>query len=145
MATSNKQSRGFVKESLEQAQERLEAFEKEANKVLVELRARSKSSRKELAGLLERFQAGELFETARSTEKKLEKQVRSRANKLSDELADRLTAVQDAVLRFVGVASRAEVEELVSDLEKISKRLEKLSKSRPAPKKKATKSGELDA
>jgi len=137
---------GFVKESLEQAQVRLEAFEKEAQKVLEDLRARSKSSRKELTSLLEKFQAGELFESARSTEKKMERQVRAQANRLSEELADRLAAVQNAILSFVGVASREQVEELVQDLEKISKRLERLAKARPTqPKKKAPRSGTLDA
>jgi uncharacterized protein YhaN len=144
MATANGRS-GFVKDSIEQAQARLEAFEKEASKVLDELRARSKSSRKELAGLLEKFQAGELFENARTTEKKVEKQLRARANRLSGELADRLAGVQDAVLRFVGVASRDQVEELVSDLERISKRLEKLIKVKPAAKKKAGKGQGLQA
>jgi len=128
-----------MKDSIEQAQARLEAFEKEASKVLEELRARSKSSRKDLAGLLEKFQAGELFENARSTEKHVEKQLRARANRLSDEVAERLAMVQDAVLRFVGLASRDQVEDLVSELERISKRLEKLTKLKPVAKKKPGK------
>lgn len=145
MAASNGRSHGFMKESIEQAQARLEAFEKEASKVLEELRARSKSSRKELAGMLEKFQAGELFESARTTERKMEKQLRARANRLSGEVAERLATVQDAVLRFVGVASRDQVEDLVSELERISKRLEKLAKIKPLAKKKTGKGAGMDA
>jgi len=142
---SNGRNPGFVKESLEQAQVRLEAIEKEAAKVLKELRLRSKSSRKEVSALLEKFQAGELFESARTTEKKLERDLMRRANRLQADVAERLAAVQDAVLKFVGVASQSQVEELVADLERISKRLEKLSKNKIAAKKKAGAEGELDA
>jgi len=144
MAAANK-NQGFVKESLEQAQVRLEALEKEAAKVLKELRAKSKSSRKEVAHLLEKFQAGELFESARTTEKKLERDLMRRANRLQADVAERLAVVQETVLKFVGVASQTQVEELVADLEKITKRLEKLAKNKPVAKKKASAEGELDA
>lgn len=145
MATTNGRTSGFVKESIEQAQSRLEAFEKEAEKVLAELRARSKTSRKELSALLEKFQGGELFESARTTEKKVEKQLRKRANELSGEVTERLANVQETVLRFAGVASREQVEDLVSELEKISKRLDKIARAKAATKKKAAKGSDLDA
>ena len=145
MPTTNGRSHGFVKDSLEQAQARLEAIEKEAEKVLAELKARSKSSRKELSQLVEKFQAGDLFVTARTKEKRVQKQLRKRANALSGEISDRLAEVQDTVLRFVGVASREQVEELVSELEKISKRLDKIARAKPAPRKKTGKAGSLDA
>lgn len=144
MATHGKSS-GFVKDSIEQAQVRLEAIEKEATKVINELRTASKSSRKELASLVEKLQAGELFESARDRAQGAEKQLKASAAKIGGELAERLAAVQQSVLHFVGVASRDEVEELVAELEKISKRLAKLTRTDKAPAKKKGKSTGADA
>jgi hypothetical protein len=144
MATHSKSS-GFVKESIEQAQVHLGAIEKEATKVLNGLRTKSKSSRRELSSLVEKLQAGDLFENARDRAQGAEKQLKAGAAKFGGELADRLTAVQQSVLHFVGVASRDEVEELVAELEKISRRLAKLTRTDKAPAKKKGKAGSADA
>jgi DNA-binding ferritin-like protein (Dps family) len=137
--TTNGRLNGFVKESLEQAQVRLEALEKEASKVLEEVKERSKSSRKEVTDLLTKIQGAELFETALDKEKELEKEFKARAEKLSGNLAKRFNDVQEALYRFAGVASREQLDDVVAELEKLSRKIEKLSKGGKAGEKSSDK------
>ena len=101
MARANGHINGFVKDSLEQAQDCLETLEKEASKMLEEVRERSKASRKEMTELIARFQRGEMFESAKVKEKELVKSARRWA--VSSPSACRSRAVG---LGFVGVASK---------------------------------------
>jgi hypothetical protein len=141
MARANGRINGFVKDSLEQAQDRLETLEKEASKMLEEVRERSKASRKEMTELIARFQRGEMFESAKVKEKELVKS----AEKVGGELTKRLQVIQQSVLGFVGVASKDQVEEVIAELEKLARRLDKLARSgRANPKKKSRDAG-LDA
>lgn len=108
------------RESLEQAQTRLNNLEEEAQKVLVEVLERSKASRKEMANLLARFNGGELFD------KQTMKEWQGRAKHVSADLAHRFEDLRSRAIAYAGVASKDQVEDLAKDLDRLSRKIDKL-------------------
>ncbi|HZZ84662.1 MAG TPA: hypothetical protein VFE30_09005 [Anaeromyxobacteraceae bacterium] len=129
----------FLREPIEAAQVRLEAFEEEAQKVLKDLVQRGRESRKELAGLVNRMSADG---TLRGRLDRLRSQgiegLRGRAETFRSEALERLEELQSKAVDFLGVATREQVIELSKELDRLSRRLDKGEK-KPAKKAKAAK------
>ena len=137
----------FIREPLEAAQARIEAFEEEAQKVLRDLVKR----RKDLADLIQKLSKQDWNTELRGRFGKLRDQGRERAGELRGraetfraDAADRLENLQTKAIAFLGVASREEVLELSRELDKLARRLEKSGKAaaaKAAPAKKQRRKG----
>ncbi len=132
----------FLKEPLEAAQARLEAFEDEAQRVWKELMQKGKESRKDIAELVQKLQKQDWYlpelqkridrlelqrriEKLRETGAERAEEWRDRAETFRVEAMDRLLDLHGKAVKFLGVASREQVEELSRELERIVRRLEK--------------------
>jgi hypothetical protein len=114
----------FVKEQLEDAQKRFAHFEGEAQRVLEGLVERAKESRKELGGLVQRFNGVEQIKDRLDHLKELP--LIEKANESLAEVHRRLASVQTKVVESVGVASQAQVNQINRELVKLSKKLDTL-------------------
>lgn len=122
----------FIREPLEAAQARIEAFEEEAQKLLRDLSKRRKD-------IVQRLSKQDWNNELRGRIGKLRDQGRERADELRGraesfraDAVDRLEDLQTKAIAFLGVASREEVMELSRELEKIARRLEKGGKAAAA-------------
>ena len=119
---------GFLRESVEVAQARLETLEAEAQKLLHEVQTRfQKVSGKDWAEVRERLDHLREVGMERAEEWK------DKAQEFRVEAAEKLENLQVSALRFLGVASREEVAELSREINKILKRLDE-SRKRKAGK-----------
>ena len=122
----------FIREPLEAAQARIEAFEEEAQKLLRDLSKRRKDIVQKLAkqdwNSELRGRIGKLRDQGRERADEL----RGRAETFRADAVDRLEDLQTKAIAFLGVASREEVMELSRELEKIARRLEKGGKAAAA-------------
>jgi ElaB/YqjD/DUF883 family membrane-anchored ribosome-binding protein len=118
----------FVKQQLEGAQKRFEGLEKDAEKVLRNLKARSRVPAREVEKLLEQINPDVLLENPRV------KELGRKATQVSSELRKRLDGIQTRAVEAVGVASQAQVKELNRELSRLSKKLDQIL---PASAKKA--------
>jgi ElaB/YqjD/DUF883 family membrane-anchored ribosome-binding protein len=110
---------GFLRESVEVAQARLEVLEAEAQKLLHEVQTRfQKVSGKDWAEVRERLDHIREVGMERAEEWK------DKAQEFRVEAAEKLENLQVSALRFLGVASREEVAELSREINKILKRLD---------------------
>ncbi|HEY3447056.1 MAG TPA: hypothetical protein VGK67_11860 [Myxococcales bacterium] len=114
------------KDSLEQAQARLTTLEEEAQKVFQEVLDRSKASRKEMSTIINRLNSGEIFD------KKTVKQWEGKARHVSADLAHRFEDLRSRAIQYAGVASRDQVDELARDLDKLSRKIDRLLNSKKA-------------
>ena len=127
-AKSNAKVEGFLRESVEVAQARLEILEAEAQKLLHEVQTRfQKVSGKDWAEVRERLDHLREVGMERAEEWK------DKAQEFRVEAAEKLENLQVQALRFLGVASREEVAELSREINKILKRLDE-SRKRKAGK-----------
>ncbi len=130
----------FLREPLEAAQARLEAFEGEAQRIFKDLMQKGKASRKDVSDLVHRLQKQDwhLSELRDRVEKLRENGLerahewRDRAESFRTEALERLLEMQSKAVSFLGVATRDQVEELSRELERLSKRLERGDKARRA-------------
>lgn len=119
---------GFLRESVEVAQARLEVIEAEAQKLLLEVQTRfQKVSGKDWAEVRERL------EHLREVGMERAEEWKGKAEEFRAEAAEKLENLQVSALRFLGVASREEVAELSREINKILKRLDE-SRKRKAGK-----------
>jgi len=129
---SNAKVEGFLRESVEVAQARLEVLEAEAQKLLHEVSARlQKVSGKDWAEVRDRIEQFREVGCERAEEWK------DRAQEFRVDAAEKLETLQEKALKFLGVASREEVAELSRAISKILKRLDESRKgkaTRPARK-----------
>lgn len=132
---------GFVKEQIEDAQKKLMAFETEAQKVLENLIDRGQKSRKEVEGLLQRFNGVEKLQGGIEQLRELNpldaasmKKLGKKANAASQEVRKRIEDLQNKVIEGVGVASQAQVKEINKELIKLSKKLDSLVGKKGAAK-----------
>jgi hypothetical protein len=110
---------GFLRESVEVAQARLEVLEAEAQKLLHEVQTRfQKVSGKDWAEVKERI------EHLREVGMERAEEWKDKAQGFRVEAAEKLETLQEKALRFLGVASREEVAELSREINKILKRLD---------------------
>jgi hypothetical protein len=132
----------FLREPLELAQARFEAFEAEAQKMFKELVQKGRESRKEVQDLVQRLSKQGNMEDLRGRFGKLRAQgleraqeLRGRADTFRQDALDRLEDLQSKTIAFLGVATREQVEELSREFDKLVRRMEKGNK----PAKKAGK------
>jgi hypothetical protein len=104
----------FVVEHLEDARKQLVKFEKE-------LAARGKQQRKEIEAVIAQVKSGRQL-----------KAFKSQANEVGAEVRKRLDGLQGKLVEAVGVASVAQVEEINRELNKLARKLDKLTKKKPA-------------
>lgn len=134
----------FLREPIEAAQARLADFEEEAQKVLKDLIAKGKESRKEIGDLVNKLasQKNLDLEDVRGRFEKWQKQGVERAHELygrteefrSDAL-HRLEEVQRHAVQFLGVATRDQVEELSRELHRLARIIEGKGGKKKAVKK----------
>jgi ElaB/YqjD/DUF883 family membrane-anchored ribosome-binding protein len=130
-ATNATKVEGFLRESVEVAQARLEVLEAEAQKLLHEVQSRfQKVSGKDWAEVKERL------EHLREVGRERAEEWKDKAQEFRVDAAERLETLQERALRFLGVATREEVAELSREINKILKRLDekKRKAARPARK-----------
>jgi predicted transcriptional regulator len=108
------------RESLEQAQSRLTNIEEEAQKMVQDVLDRSRASRKEVSNILARLNSGELIDP------KTVKEWQGKAKHVSADLAHRFDELRSRAIAYAGVASREQVEEVARDLDKLSRKIDRL-------------------
>jgi hypothetical protein len=122
---------GFLRESVEVAQARLEVLEAEAQKLLHEVQTRfQKVSGKDWAEVKERL------EHLREVGRERAEEWKDKAQEFRVDAAERLETLQEKALRFLGVATREEVAELSREINKILKRLDEKKRKAARPAKK---------
>ena len=132
----------FLREPIEAAQARLEAFEEEAQKVIHDLMQKGRESSKDFADLVQRLskqdwhidELRERVEKLRVQGMERAHELRGRAETFRAEALERLEELQAKAVAFLGVATRDQVLELSHELEKLSKRLEKRNGARRSRK-----------
>jgi len=129
--TTKVRTEGFWREPLEAAQERLARFEVEAQKALTELVEKGRRSREEIEQLL---RGGEVAGRA--------EELRARLEKRGLEMVRRLEGLQESALAALGVAGKAQVDELGAEIRKLGRKIDEIARSaRPAgPRGKTVKS-----
>jgi vacuolar-type H+-ATPase subunit H len=122
MATNGKgrNLESFVKQQLEGAQKRIEGLENEAEKVLRDLKARSRGPAREVEKLLGQINPDTLLENPKV------KELGRKATQVRSELRKRLDGFQTKAVEAVGVASQAQVKELNRELSRLSKKLDQI-------------------
>jgi hypothetical protein len=135
----------LFREPLGVAQARMEQMELEVRRVLEDLMARGRASRRDLEQLLRRLakQDWSFPEVKHRLEKLggqgLERAAewRGRADAFRAEALERVMELQSRAVQFLGAASRDQVSELQRELDKLARRLdraEKASRGRKATK-----------
>jgi hypothetical protein len=109
MAAKTKQVQDFVKEQFEEAQKRIVAIEGEAKKALGNLVAKGKESRKELRGVLKRFNAKDL-----------------KFQDFGKKAEEAIDAIQTRLIQVSGVASQSQIKELNKELHRLAKKVDGL-------------------
>jgi len=131
----------FLKDQFEHAQVRLTRLEESAERTVKELIEKGKASRKDLEALLAKLSKDDRVSDLRDRLEKLQKtgavraeELRDRAETFRTEALDRIVEFQGKAVKFLGVATREQVEELHRELDRLAKRFEKREKARPAKK-----------
>lgn len=138
----------FLNDQLESAKERLTKLEERAEKALKELLQKGKASRKDLEALVARISKDDRVADLKGRLEKLQKtgaeraeELRDRAENFRSEALERIGEFQEKAVKFLGVATREQVEELHRELDRLAKRFEKGQKARPS--KRPAKKGEV--
>ncbi len=116
----------FVKAQLEEARTRLMSFEEDAEAALKGVLARGQAQRKELEGLIEKMNSGDLKLLGTPDLKDLGK----RASQAGAEVRKRLDELQSRVVEATGAATVAQLKELGKEVSRLTKRVETLSKTK---------------
>ncbi len=132
----------FLREPLEAAQARLTEFEEEAQKVFKDLMQKGKESRKDVTDLVQRLSRQDWSmdelkgRVTRLRVHGLERasELRDRAESFRADALEKLEDLQTKAVAFLGVATREQVEELSTELEKLARRLDKTNRPRRARK-----------
>lgn len=114
----------FLREPLEAAQARLESFEVEAQKLVKDLSGRIQKVQKQVAKQ-EWPEIRERLEKMRETSIERAQEWRGKADHFRVEAMERLVELQAKAIKFLGVATREQVEALSREIEMVLKRLEK--------------------
>jgi hypothetical protein len=111
----------MVREQVELAQGRLHELQKEAEKTLKLMAVRGRESRKELDRLVTKLEKTDW--TERSSE------FAGKAKDFGAELATHLDELQGKAIKFVGVASREQVDTLSREIKRLATKVETLTKA----------------
>ncbi len=107
------------REQIQAAQARLHDFQKDAEKAFDELAGRGREARKELDKLLDRIEKKGWVDRA---------ELAGKAKDLGGEITAHLDELQAKAIQFVGVASRAQVEDLAHELKRLATKVEGLTR-----------------
>jgi len=122
----------MLREQVAVAQARVELVEGEAKKVLEDLMARGRASRRDIEHLLHRLSKQDWsFPEVRQKFTKLKGQggeLRDMAEAFRVEAVERVVELQSRAIQFLGAASRDQVAELSRELDKLSRRLDRAEK-----------------
>jgi len=122
----------LIRDSIEAAQARLETLEGDAQKLIHDVSARvqkvSRKDWKDLRGQVERLRRAGLDAA---------EEWKDKAQSFRGEAVERLIELQVRAMKFLGVASRDEVEELSREINKILKRLDEVQKRKAKRARKA--------
>jgi uncharacterized protein YukE len=132
----------FLREPLVAAQERLEQFEGEAQRVFKDLMDKGRASRKDLEQIVSRLSKQDWtfpelkHRLDRFREQGVERanEWRGKAETWRTEALERLTVLQSRAVTFLGVATREQVEELSKELDRLARRIEKGDRARKVRK-----------
>jgi hypothetical protein len=132
----------FLREPLVAAQERLEQFEVEAQRILRDLMDRGRASRKDLEHMVQKLskqdwalpEMRQRLDWLREQGAERASEWRGRAETFRAEALERVVDLQGRAIAFLGVATREQVEELSREMDKLARRLEKGAKARRAKK-----------
>jgi len=127
----------MLREPLGAAQARMEQMEEEVRRVLVDLMARGRASRRDLEQLLRRLskQDWSFPEVKHRLEKLggqgLERAAewRGKADAFRAEAVERVAELQNRAVQFLGAASRDQVSELHREMDKLARRLDRAEKT----------------
>jgi hypothetical protein len=129
---------GFFNEKLEDAKERFTKLEESAEKSVKDLIAKGKAGRKDLEALVVKVSKDDRVTEFRGRLEKLQKKGAVRAEELRDraesfraEALDRIIEMQGKAVKFLGVATREQIEELHAELDRLAKRFQKSEKAHP--------------
>jgi hypothetical protein len=111
----------MVREQVELAQARIHELQKEAEKTLKLMAVRGRESRKELDRLVTKLEKTDWSE--RSSE------LAGKAKDFGAELAGHLDELQGKAIKFVGVASRDQVDSLSREIKRLATKVESLTKA----------------
>ncbi|HVE86050.1 MAG TPA: hypothetical protein VND93_24505 [Myxococcales bacterium] len=125
----------FVREQMEEAQKRILAIEGEAKKALETLVEKGRESRKDLEGMIKRFNAKDLkfLENPSAAMKQFSK----KAEAAGLEMKKRFDALQGRVIEFSGVASQAQIKEMNRELHRLAKKVDTLLDKKGKPEARA--------
>jgi hypothetical protein len=128
----------LLRDQVASAQARVEVLEGEAKKVLEDLMARGRASRRDLEHLLHRLSKQDWsFPEVRDRITKLKGQgeeLRGKAEAFRADAVERVTELQGRAVQFLGAASRDQVEELSRELDKLARRLDRAEKTKRGKK-----------
>ncbi len=119
MVQANKRFGAIIREQVETAQARVHDLQKEAEKTLKLLAVRGKESRKELDKLVSKLEKTDWGST----------EIAGKAKDFGVELASHLDELQHKAIKFVGVASRDQVDSLSREIKKLATKVESLTKA----------------
>lgn len=114
------QLQGFVKQQLEDAQKRFASFEEEAERVLKGLIERGREHGKELEELIQKLNVRDLSVFRKAKIRDLGRT----AEEASSEVRRRLDSIQSRVIEAVGVATKAQIDDINRELSRLSKKLD---------------------
>ncbi|HUL61100.1 MAG TPA: hypothetical protein VLU43_17600 [Anaeromyxobacteraceae bacterium] len=140
----------FLREPFEAAQQRLEQFEGEAQKLFRDLMDRGRASRKDIEQMVHKLSRQDwTFPEVKHQLTKLREQGveraaewRGKAESFRSEALDRLVELQGKAVAFLGVATREQVEELSKELDRLAKRFETAQKGRKPGARKTSRPSE---
>jgi hypothetical protein len=130
----------LLREPMGAAQARMEQMEREVRRVLEDLMARGRASRRELEQLLHRLSRQDwTFPELRLRLGKLRGQGldtaaewRGKVEAFRTEALERVMELQSRAVQFLGAASREQVTELHRELDKLARRLDRAEKAQRA-------------
>ncbi len=117
----------FVDESLETAEARFRTLEKDAKKVLKDVKSRRRAGEARVEKLLGTLAPARLSKRFRKAERQWSKAL----GQLVDELAQVLASIQSRLLGTLGVASSSELQDLAEQVEKLSRKVERFARTQP--------------
>jgi len=124
----------FVTTGIEAGRARLKDLESQAQDVLKDLYARGNRGVEDLRerlpieALRERIPVDDLVDRARD----FESEARTRAGELAADLEQRLQDIQNRTLALVGVASQGQIETLSHDIDRLARRVDRLTRATKA-------------
>jgi polyhydroxyalkanoate synthesis regulator phasin len=128
----------LLREPLLAAQARVELLEEEAKRLLEDLMARGRASKRDLEQMLHRLskqdwsipEVKHRVEKLQAQGKERAAELRGKAEAFRVEALERVMDLQSKAVQFLGAASRDQVDELSRELDRLARRLDRTEKSK---------------